>query len=70
MKRINADTSSYELIASKCAVQEGASESDLNALLAFEMPTTKLGKCMNACIGEKTGIVSKATEMNNFTGTF
>lgn len=55
----------YDLLAADCATQEGATDADINAALAMELPTTKGGKCLNACIGEKTGIVS--TTLNEFT---
>lgn len=48
----------YEILTSECAAQESASDNDIKAALAFEMPTTKSGKCLEACIGEKTGVVS------------
>lgn len=59
MKLVSADMSGYESLVSACAAQEGASESDMKSALTFEMPTTRTEKCLNACIGEKTGIVSK-----------
>lgn len=54
----NAEIGPYDLLAAECAAQEGASDDDIKAALAMEMPTSRLGKCLNACIGEKTGIVS------------
>lgn len=53
-----AEMNPYDLLASECAAQEGASDADIKAALAMEMPNTTPGKCLNACIGEKTGIVS------------
>lgn len=53
-----AEVSPYDLLATECAAQEGASDDDIKAALAMEMPTTTPGKCLNACIGEKTGIVN------------
>lgn len=66
MNLVEADMSSFELLASACAEQEGVSEGDLEALLSLQLPTTKLGKCLNACMGENAGIVSEARNCSVF----
>lgn len=48
----------YETLAAECAAHEGATDDDIKQALALEMPSTKAGKCLNACIGETTGVVS------------
>lgn len=55
-----AEINAYDMLVSDCAAQEGATDAEIKAALAMELPTTKPGKCLNACIGEKTGIVSTA----------
>lgn len=51
-------TSEEQTFISECAAQEGATDADVEAVLTMEIPTTKAEKCLNACIGEKTGVVS------------
>lgn len=45
-------------ITQECAVEEGATQSDIDEALAFELPSTQVGRCFHACLGEKSGIVS------------
>lgn len=40
-----------------CASKEGASEADILELISFEVPTTRSGQCLNACVMETVGLV-------------
>lgn len=44
-------------ILNNCKTAEGASEDDAMGIMLHGIPTTKEGKCLNACVMEKTGIV-------------
>lgn len=57
----NAESAPYDILATECAAHEGATDADIKSVLAMELPTTKGGKCLNACIGETTGIVSTSS---------
>lgn len=55
----NADAmDKFMAIAKECQGKEGASDADIQAALAFKLPTTKPGKCLHACVGETIGVVS------------
>lgn len=45
-------------IAKECAAKEGATDADIQAAMSFKLPTTKSGKCLNACVGEQIKVVS------------
>lgn len=57
VKLTNAEKYSYELVVSECAAQEGATDID-KEMIGMEIPTTKVGKCLHACIFDKLGLVS------------
>lgn len=42
----------------QCKEKEGASDKDLKELINDVLPTTKEGKCLNACVMELVGIVN------------
>lgn len=46
------------------AAAEGASDADIQAAMSFKIPTTKPGKCLSACVGEKIKVVSHVTYNN------
>lgn len=46
-------------LAENCVAQEGAEDEDLQLLLTREIPTSKAGACILACLFETLGIVSK-----------
>lgn len=48
----------------ECAKKEGGSSDDVNNILAEKDPTTKGGKCTQACMGETIGIVSFSFVIN------
>lgn len=45
-----------ELIG-KCKAAEGASDSDIDEMMAHQPPTTRAGQCLNACAMEHLGLV-------------
>lgn len=45
-----------ELIG-KCKGAEGASDSDVQEVVAHQPPSTRAGQCFNACIMESLGLV-------------
>lgn len=47
-----------------CAKKEGGSSDDVNDILAKKLPSTRGGKCTQACLGETVGIVSSSFAMN------
>lgn len=49
---------SFKNLASECAVTEGATDDDMAGIFARQTPTTRAGKCVHACLGERIGIVS------------
>lgn len=44
-------------LLSECKTKEGASDADVTAAMAREMPATKPAKCMHACMVETIGLV-------------
>lgn len=44
--------------AGECARQEGASQADVDFLIARNMPTSRPQDCTVACVGENIGFVS------------
>lgn len=42
----------------ECAGKEGASEAEIQNMLGHNPPTTHEGKCVIACVGEASGMVS------------
>lgn len=42
----------------ECAKTEGASADDVNTVRNRQLPTTRGGKCLHACVGETVGLVS------------
>lgn len=44
-------------LMAECKAKESGTDADVNALLDHQIPTTKSGKCLAACLGETTGIV-------------
>lgn len=51
-------TAQEQTYISECAVQEGASDADVQSVSKMEIPETRAEKCLTACISEKTGVVS------------
>lgn len=49
----------YKKLATECAAKEGSSKADVDEAIAKQSPSTHLGKCIHACIGETTGSVCK-----------
>lgn len=47
----------YEAVFSDCVAREGATQHDIE-MFGMENPTTKSGKCLDACIVEKYELVS------------
>lgn len=52
----------FKKMAEECAGKEGATAADIEQALAKQPPTTKGGKCMHACVGEKIGFVSQSVQ--------
>lgn len=46
-------------ILTKCKGAEGASEDDALGIMTHSIPSTRSGGCLNACVMEITGIVSR-----------
>lgn len=46
-----------ELIIMDCMAKEGGSEADLVDIMAFVLPSTRAGICLNTCLMESTGVV-------------
>ena len=44
-------------IAIECQKEAGAAESDIQELMAQDLPSTKPGKCMRRCIFQKLDLV-------------
>lgn len=63
-KEVDGDFDMFEKWAEDCAVKERATRDDIDDVLAFILPTTPAGKCLNACLGEKLGIVSSRINQN------
>lgn len=55
-----------EAIVMNCMGNEGASESDLAELMGYNLPSTKSGQCLNACMMESLGVVRKHRNCNCF----
>lgn len=55
-----------EQLVMTCMAKEGANEGDLAKMMEFELPTTKAGQCLNACMMEMSGIVSGGGELVHF----
>lgn len=45
--------------ANMCRSKVGATDADLQEVLAKNKPTTQTGKCLNKCLFETFGIVSE-----------
>lgn len=48
----------FEEWAEECAAKEGAKRDDIDEALAFMLPSTPVGRCLQACLLEKYRIVS------------
>lgn len=46
-------------ILTNCKGSVGASEDDALGIMTHSIPSTKAGSCLNTCVMEKTGIVSR-----------
>lgn len=46
-------------ILSNCKGSEGATEDDALGIMTHSIPSTKSGGCLNFCVMEKSGIVSR-----------
>lgn len=44
-------------LLAECKTKEGATDADVTAAMAREMPSTKPAKCMHACMVETIGLV-------------
>lgn len=56
-----SDTFDFEFlqkISKECMEQEGAGADELQIVINGTLPTTREGKCLAACLGEKFGFVS------------
>lgn len=47
-------------LSKDCMRREGASEDDLAAMMAGQASSSHGAKCIQACLGERTALVSKA----------
>lgn len=45
-------------LAKDCQIKEGATDDDLAAMLAYKT-ATRGSKCIQACLGERVGLVSE-----------
>lgn len=57
-------------ILNNCKGSEGASEDDALGIMTHSIPSTKSGGCLNTCVMEKTGIVSRNSVEQNFKTFF
>lgn len=48
----------FQEMAAQCGRKEGASDDDVNGILAFKPTNTRGSKCVEACLGEASGVVS------------
>lgn len=46
-------------IVKECATKEGASDADVDELLSHKSPSSRGGKCIQACFTEKVGFVRR-----------
>lgn len=53
-------------ILSNCKGSEGATEDDALGIMTHSVPSTKIGGCLNTCVMEKTGIVSRNFDEQKF----
>lgn len=44
-------------MAAECKEKEGATDADMDGMIAKEIPTSKTGKCLNACMMDQFGVV-------------
>lgn len=51
-------------LAEICVAQEGAEMEDLSILMTQNIPTSKAGACIPACLFESLGIVSETHRKN------
>lgn len=51
------DIGKFRGMAEECKTKEGATEDDINSMIAFEFPKTKPAKCLHACMHESLGMV-------------
>lgn len=49
----------FQQMAKDCGKQEGASDDDINGMLALKPTNTRASKCVQACLAEGPGIVSQ-----------
>lgn len=47
----------FKGLVNDCAGKEGASSTEVDAILAQQEPKTREGRCIAACIGDATGMV-------------
>lgn len=53
-------------MAKLCAEKEGGTQSDIDDAIENKVPTTHVGKCMLACIGEMSDVVSNLARIFSF----
>lgn len=63
-KEVGEEIDMFEKWAEDCAIKERATRDDIDDVMAFILPTTPAGKCLNACLGEKLGMVSSRINQN------
>lgn len=51
----------FAKLAENCVAQEGAESEDLEILLTRQLPSSRAGACIPACLFETLGIVSQTT---------
>lgn len=48
----------FEQLVNKCASKEKATSEDVAVMINREMPTTRAGQCLHACLMETIGLVN------------
>lgn len=56
-------------MAADCIEKTGATESDINGMVAKETPTTKSGKCLAFCMMNQFNCVSRKKSYQDDDGT-
>lgn len=51
-------TKMMRMMVDKCGKREGASQEDIDLMIAKKPPITFKGKCIGACLAETAGIVN------------
>lgn len=47
----------FHKLTNECAKKEGATSADVDEIIAHKSPSAQGGRCIQACLGEMTGIV-------------